>query len=480
MKGMNEQRFTSKGHWSEGEADSEAFGDARLGRRFAELLRCFGDRMGATIPFACQDWASTKAAYRFFANPNVEEGQILSGHFEATKRRYASYDGPVLVLQDTTEFTYQRRDPHAVGFTKSVNSGRDEKGRLRHHAVCGILMHSSLAVTTDGLPLGLAAVKFWNREKFRGTAQLKRKINPTRVPIEAKESIRWLDNLRQSLNLLGQPERCVHVGDRESDIYELYCLAHELGTHFVVRTVVDRLAGAGDHTVAAEMLDAASAGEHAIDVRTDGDTVERIRFDIRTKRIRVRPPIGKQKRYPCLDLTVIHAAEIGTPQGRKPILWKLVTDIEVASLDEAVEKLRWYAMRWKIEVFHKVLKSGCRAEDAKLRTADRLANLLALFCIVSWRVLWMTMIARAEPDADPSTALTPSETAILDRLVPDAGNRGTGPHTLQFYITKLARLGGYLARNSDPPPGNTVLWRGWRRLIDIQTGVELHHGRTCG
>ena len=300
------------------------------------------------------------------------------------------------------------------------------------------------------------------------------------MPIEAKESIRWLDNLRQSVTLLGQPERCVHIGDRESDIYELYCLAHELGTHFVVRTVVDRLAGDGDHTVAGEMLNAASVGEHAIDVRTDGDTVERIRFDIRTKRMRVCPPIGKQKRYPCLDLTVIHATEIEAPEGRKPILWKLVTDIEVTSLEEAVEKLRWYAMRWKIEVFHKVLKSGCRAEDAKLRTADRLANLLALFCIVSWRVLWMTMIARAEPDADPSAVLTAAETAILDRVVPNTGNRGAGSNTLRLYMIKLARLGGYLARNSDPPPGNTVVWRGWRRLIDMQIGVELHQGRTCG
>ena len=139
-------------------------------------------------------------------------------------------------------------------------------------------------------------------------------------------------------------------------------------------------------------------------MRTDGDTVERITFDIRYKRIRVCPPIGKKKRYPCLDLTVIHASEIGTPKSRKPILWKLVTDIDVTSFEDAIEKLRWYAMRWKIEVFHKVLKSGCRAEDAKLRTADRLANLLALFCIVSWRLSWMTMIGRAEPDAEPSRA----------------------------------------------------------------------------
>ena len=185
-------------------------------------------------------------------------------------------------------------------------------------------MHSSLAIPEDGLPLGLAAVKFWNREKFKRTAQLKRKINPTRVPIEAKESIRWLENLRQSIVLLGTPERCIHVGDRESDIYELYCLAKELGTHFVVRTVVDRLAGSGAHTVATEMRSGRSAGRHVIEVRNSDDEVELVTLDIRYKKIHVCPPIGKQKRYPTLDLTVIHASEIGKPSGRKPILWKLM------------------------------------------------------------------------------------------------------------------------------------------------------------
>ena len=130
-------------------------------------------------------------------------------------------------------------------------------------------------------------------------------------------------------------------------------------------------------------------------------------------------------------------------------------------------------MRWKIEVFHKILKSGCRTEDAKLRTADRLANLVALFCIVSWRVLWVTMTARALPDAAPTVALTPQEITILDHLIGDSGNRGANHGTLQLYITKLARLGGYLARVSDPPPGNTVIWRGLRRLADIQLGAEI-------
>lgn len=160
---------------------------------------------------------------------------------------------------------------------------------------------------------------------------------------------------------------------------------------------------------------------------------------------------ASKKRYPCLDLTVIKVAEIGTPEGRKPIIWKLVTDIEVTSLEEAVEKLRWYAMRWKIEIFHKVLKSGCRAEDAKLRTTDRLANLLELFCIVTWRVMWMTIVARAAPDVHPSAALTRSEIAILDRLVPGAGDRGAKPttaSTLQDKACSLRRLSCQKLRSS--------------------------------
>ena len=121
-------------------------------------------------------------------------------------------------------------------------------------------MHSSLADTTDGLPLGLAAIKFWNRQKFKGTAALKRKINPTRVPIEQKESFRWLENMRQSIALFGAPDRCIHVGDRESDIYELFCLAEEAaGRGSLVRTCVDRLAGDGNHSIADEMRETSTS-----------------------------------------------------------------------------------------------------------------------------------------------------------------------------------------------------------------------------
>jgi hypothetical protein len=180
--------------WVDHELAGSTFGDARLGRRLRKLLVQLAGAVGGPIPLACQDWASTKAAYRFLSNEAVSEAEILSGHFHATRSRVEAVDGPILVLQDTTEFTYQRARPERIGVITPAPSRRHADGRFRMHTVCGLLMHASLAVTTEGLPLGLAAVKFWTRSRFRGTAALKRRINPTRVAIETKESVRWIEN----------------------------------------------------------------------------------------------------------------------------------------------------------------------------------------------------------------------------------------------------------------------------------------------
>jgi hypothetical protein len=130
-------------------------------------------------------------------------------------------------------------------------------------------------------------------------------------------------------------------------------------------------------------------------------------------------------------------------------------------------------MRWKIEMFHKILKSGCRAEESRLRTAERLANLISLFCILSWRIFWMTMLNRSASTALPSAALTETEIELLDQLVKDKGRVALRRKTLSHYLTKIARLGGYLARANDPPPGNIVIWRGLSRLTDIGLGAMI-------
>ena len=459
--------------WIDEELAGCEFADARLGKRFKTFVEQLSNGIGETIPMACQDWANTKAAYRFLSNERVTEDDILAGHFQSTRDRFRATDGWVLVLHDTTEFSFQRERPELIGSIGISAGRRDNTGRPRLHTVCGVMMHSSLVLTAEGLPLGMAAVKFWTRKEFKGTNALKKKINPTRVPIEEKESIRWLDNLKQSTALLGDSGRCLHIGDRESDIYELFCAAHDANTHFLVRTCVDRLAGDGQHTISEEMNGVDLKALHVIPVRDNKGRLAEAVLELRYRRIRVLPPIGKQSRYPELRLTVIYAQERDTPQGRDRIDWKLITDLPVSSPLEAIEKLEWYSSRWKIETFHKILKSGCKAEASKLRTADRLVNLIAVFCILSWRIFWMTMLNRSTLKAPASIAFTDQECRLLDRLIPDKKTRHSGKKSLASYITKVARLGGYLARGSDSPPGNTVMWRGLSRLTDIEVGFEL-------
>ena len=229
------------------------------------------------------------------------------------------------------------------------------------------------------------------------------------------------------------------------------------------------------------MQEARLKGVHRVEVHNGKGRLETALLELRYRPIRVLPPVGKQKRYPALTLTVIHAKERGTPVDRPAIEWKLITDLPITTRAAAIEKLHWYAQRWKIEVFHKILKSGCRAEEARLRTAERLVRLIAVFCILGWRIFWMTMMRRAAPDAAATIVLTKVEIALLDRLVPDKNQAPPSAGTLSSYLTKVAHLGGYLARTKDPPPGNTVMWRGLSRLTDINLGFMLARApNRCG
>jgi hypothetical protein len=472
------------GSWIDQELAGCKFADARIGKRFSMLMDQLSDGIGRTIPLACGDWAATKAAYRFLDNDRVSEAEILAGHFQATRERFEAVKGPVLVLHDTTEFSFTRSDTAAIGQTHKVASGHmDKKGRQRMHTVCGILMHSSLAITTDGLPLGLAATKLWTRKKFKGTNALKGKgidggkhsVNTTRIPIEEKESIRWLENARQSTEVLGDPSRIIHIGDRESDIYELFSECESLDTRFIFRTCVNRRTE-DEQTINEAMDEQRVKAVHRIEALDAKGNLTTAELEIKYHKLEVCPPIGKEKRYENLALTVIHAKERGKPEGREPIEWKLITNLPVTCKADAICMLDWYSLRWNIETFHKVLKSGCRAEDSKLRTAERLANLIAIMCILAWRVMWLTKTNRVSPDLSATLVFTDTEIKLLEHLIP--AENGNKKATVGDFLTKLARLGGYLNRKRDGPPGNMVLWRGMARLTDIHLGYCL--GRDVG
>ena len=244
-----------------------------------------------------------------------------------------------------------------------------------------------------------------------------------------------------------------------------------------MRTCVDRLAKDGSTTVGEEMKESGLRGLHSLTVRNkQGDKFTAV-LELRFRRMVVRPPIGKQKDYPELVLTAIYAAERNAPKDREKINWKLLTDLPVRSCLDAIEKLEWYSQRWKIETFHKILKSGCRAEEAKLRTAERLVNLIAILTILSWRIFWITMLNRTRPDASPAEAFTDLDQYLLDELVPNKSAPPSTPRwdtisssSLDLAVTSPAPM---IRRREIPLSGEAVTVNGHR------TG---HHDRskTCG
>lgn len=156
-----------------------------------------------------------------------------------------------------------------------------------------------------------------------------------------------------------------------------------------------------------------------------------------------------------------------------------MTNLPVEDLSVAVEKLGWHALRWKAEVFHRAMKSGCSAEEARLETAERLAKFLALIPVVSWRMFFLSGRVPS-PDAAPDSVLTFAEITALDQIDACRTRPRVQRPTLAAYLLQIAMLGGYLARKHDPPPGNMVVWRGMTRLHDIAFGISIGSSRRCG
>lgn len=171
--------------------------------------------------------------------------------------------------------------------------------------------------------------------------------------------------------------------------------------------------------------------------------------------------------------------EIDPPDLKDLIKWHLVTNLPVDTPQEAVEKLEWFPLRWKIETFYKVMKSGCKAEEARLRTAERLVKFLALVAVVSWRIIWLTLSALGHPDGDSSGVLTASEIIAFDEIDPERSTPKLNCRTLKADMLRIARLGVYLARTHDPPSGDTVIWRGLTCLYDITIGKQIAKRQSC-
>jgi hypothetical protein len=461
-------------NWIIDETRSANFGDKRLNRRYGNLLNSFANSPNASIPGSCKSWEETIAAYRFFNHPNITNLEILAPHKNATLERIKS-EKIVLIPQDTTEIDFTGRKPIAgMGYLSSEHSH-------------GFYLHPSLAITPERLCLGLVDMQIWTREKL-GTRE-KRKAKP----IEEKETYCWLKGYEASNAIaIAAPDTIVvDMSDREGDIYELlekmpsesnkaYWLVRsqhnrtlldkagkelELGLWEAVKAL--KQMGTIEFKLPAGKVYSRGAGRHPRKERI-------VQQEIRACTVYLKPPRRKGKKLASIPINVVYCKEINPPNNEDGIEWFLLTSFPVNDAETAMEVVKWYLCRWQIELFFKILKSGCVVEELQFDTLKATANCLALYMIVAWRILFLTMLGRNCPDMDCSAVFDKHEWQSVYTIVTKE-KPPKKPPKLNDIILMIAKLGGFLGRKSDGYPGSKVMWIGMQRMKDFTLAWETFH-----
>ena len=443
-----------EGQWVEEEFGQVDLGDKRLNQRLKKLAQARMEQPNGSIPQSSGGKAATKAAYRLLDNEDVEADRIQAGHFQASQRRMKG-KGIILAVQDTTELNYTAHPAiKGLGYLSD----------LQQH---GMYVHSTLAVTPQRVPLGLIQQQVWIRPVEEYGKRVKRK----EVEIEQKESMKWLKSLSACAEMQKGLEgsRIIGVGDSEADVYELFELARELNQDILIRACRDRCLAEGEEKLWEHLQNQALAGEIRVEVKREAGRKARLaRVEIRFAQIKLRPPHRKgSKKLSVIEIWAVLAIEQGAPEGEKPIEWLLLTAVAVNTFADACERVSWYTCRWVIEMYHKVLKSGCRVEERQFDDYENLRRYLALDAVVAWQLLYMTLLSRATPDVLCTLVLETHEWQALYCYLHKTRTPPATPPSLKDVVFWIAGLGGFLGRKSDGHPGTKTLWLGLQRLKDI-------------
>lgn len=447
--------------WAARELETVKLGDRRLKKRLVQLVERFTQHPARSIPAACNNWAETKATYRFLSSDKVQAEAIRAGHREKTLERLQS-ESCILVAQDTTELNY------------TSQKQKQGLGGLRHPGEQGLYVHSGLVIRLDGVPLGLLYQEMWARSIRSGRSKEERRAAKT----QEKESQRWINTLTVCRTHIPDTIETIVVADREADMYDLFAAERHSQLHLLVRAVQDRRVDHPALYLQKAVLEQGPVGEMQVEVGRQGERLPRQAvLTIRYLQVQILPPYRGVHRKGARPLSVwaILAQELTPPPGEEAICWWLLTTLPVLSLADAIRCVHWYSFRWLIERYHFVLKSGCRIERLQLETAQRLERALAVYSIVAWRLLWLTYQARLSEAQSCTVVFEPHEWQSLCCMVLGSPSPPQQPPSLQTAILYLARLGGFLARKRDGPPGVQTIWRGLSRLSDIAATWSLIH-----
>lgn len=443
--------------WAEAELGQAPLGDQRLRRRLLQIVRDTYARPQSNIPQRCDgDRAKTKAAYRFLDHEQVSMEVVLQSHYAATAARVAQHP-TILVPQDTTSLNY------------STHPATERLGPIGTQAqqIIGLLVHDTMAFNLEGTPLGLLDVQCWARDP----EQFGKRHQRRKLPFEQKESVKWLRSLQALERMQSQcPQtQLVSLGDRESDIYELFVWATQKPgrPQLLIRAEQNRRMP-GEHSYLWEHMAAQPLGgiKEVRLPRRDKRPWRVARMEVRFGPVELRCP-RNGPRMPNVRLWAVWTRESATPAGREAVEWMLLTTLPVESFEAACEKIDWYVKRWGIEVFHRTLKSGCKIENRQLGNADRIEGCLAIDMVVAWRIFHLCKLGRETPAVPCTVFFEEIEWEALVGFINKDPIPPAKPPSLREALRMVASLGGFLGRKGDGEPGTQTLWLGLQRLDDI-------------
>lgn len=457
--------------WAGREFGGAKLGDARLAKRLVSIAALKSTQ--PTEPFLkCADGrsADVQGYYRFIEHPDkdsVNMAGILRAHVERTVKRLRGHRR-VLCPQDSTDLDFTQLEDSCADLGRT---GKNQHGAQSY----GLRLHSTLALDAEGLPLGIVAGECLAREFREGVNRNARK----ELPIEEKESYRWLKSVMACEDIADQLPgvKMVCMADREGDIFEV--LQHRQRTgkvEMLVRAAQNRSVGEGTHLFG-KVAAMPEAGRLSITLPRRRDrrlhTVSpEVELSIRFAAVVI--PLPKGRKLPDktpVDVWIVHALEDNPPPDTSPIEWRLISSEPVGSFERACQCVREYGYRWRIEEWHKVLKSGCKVEDIIAGNALTIERIVAINMVIAWRIMLMTLLGRKCPNLPPGVLFSDIELKILTCFA--KRDRYEPPDTLHQAVVLMAMLGGYRNRKRDPPPGNKVLWRGYYDLRNKCAGAEL-------
>jgi len=426
-------------------------GDKRLNERLQKSVERFTKNAQKSILGAEMSRSSAKGFYRLLSNKRFEIEKLAEAARGATIGRM---EGTVLLIEDTTDIRLN-------GHKKTEGLGHSSEH------VLGIKVHSCIAVTPEGLPLGLVAQYYETRLEAKNKHT---KAERTGRRIEEKESYRWLKMLDESTKHIPEGVKVITVCDREGDFYELYAKAQTLGEDFVIRVTHDRRTESDDN-VLKQIRRTRATGHVTVAIpRNSRENIpsRQVEMAVAFCAVCIKRPVNVQDKTlpPSLPMNIVRITEMNPRKPKQPIEWIIATSLPIKNADEAMVIVEYYIQSWKIERFHFVLKSGCNAEKIQQRTYEKIKPMLLIYSVIAMFIMAVTYIGRVLPDTPCDTFFDVDEWQILYRITHKTKTPPTMPYSMADAITYLGQLGSYKRSPSDGYPGLMAIWAALFKLFD--------------